>query len=145
MLKILFIGLFIPFILLADSSFYTIKLAIYKNLPNLQKNISKLSPSLHRTIQIQQVGNVYKAFVHPTKNKMHLTQTLSSYKKVFRDAFITSIKPSEVSHVVKTNQVKKVSTQKIKNRALSFYDKIKQHTLYLCSGGDGKSEMKFLI
>jgi hypothetical protein len=137
MLKIIFIGLFIPFILLADNPFYTIKLAVYKNLPNLQKNISKLSPSLHRTIQIQQVGNVYKAFVHPTKDKVHLTQTLSSYKKVFRDAFITSIKASEVSHVVKTN--------KIKNRTLSFYDKIKQHTLYLCSGGDGKSNLKFLI
>ena len=145
MLKILFIGLFIPVILLADSSFYTIKLAVYKNLPSLQKNISKLSPSLHNTVQIQHLGNVYKAFVHPSKNKVHLAKTLSSYKKIFHDAFITSIKPSKVSQVLKTNQVKKVSTPTIKNKSLSFYDKIKQHTLYLCSGGDGKSKMKFLI
>jgi len=139
MLKVLFFSLFIPFILLADSSFYTIKLAVYKSLPNLQKNISKLSPSLHSTVQIQHIGNVYKASVYPTTNKVYLRKTLSSYKKVFQDAFITSTKAPKI------NQIKKLSTQRTKNKALSFYDKIKQHTLYLCSGGDGKSKMKFLI
>jgi hypothetical protein len=130
---------------MGNSSFYTIKIAVYKNLPNLQKNISRLMPSLQKTVHIQHIGNLYKASTLATQNRSTLKRTLPFYRKVFKDAFLTTANPSTDSLSSSTLKNKDTLPKVSSKKPLSFYDKIKQRTLYLCSGKHTKKTHKFLI
>jgi len=150
MFKILYILLLIPFFAIGNSSFYTIKLAVYKDFSGLQENISRLAPSLQKNIQIRHVGNLYKASTFSTKDRFSLHKILPSYRRVFADAFITVAKPSST---VSSSPVSVSAVPKVKNtfskapqrKSLSFHDRIQQHTLYLCSQRRKKKTYPFLI
>lgn len=74
--------------LAADS--YVVRIAVYKNADLLQKELNKLSPSLRKTILVQKRGETHVAHSLPTENKSTLQELLPSYRKVFRDAFISN-------------------------------------------------------
>ncbi len=141
----IFLIMILPFLAIANTQFYTIKLAAYKSLPNLQKNILKLSPSLQNSITIDKVGLTHKAFVKPTTDKAYLNKILPNYKKIFTDAFITTInKPS--NKVIQTEDKKPKERVIIKEKSeSSFYDKIQQKELYLCSHGKSSGGKKLLF
>jgi len=145
MFKFLFFILIFSFVAMADNAYFTIKLAVYKSLPNLQKAVSKLHPSLHKVVHITKVGNVYKASVQPTQNKARLAKNLPFYRKIFHDAFISTAKQTNPKPESSSQSIKKKPSPLPKTKPLSFYQKIHGQTLYLCSGGDGRSSMKFLI
>jgi len=74
------------------SDFYTVNIAVYKNVKTLNKKLDKLPPALRNTIQIEKRGELHRATTLPTKNKETLQKLLSSYQKVFKDAFIAPVK-----------------------------------------------------
>lgn len=107
MFKILFFS--ILFSLFAQAQFYTIKLAMYKNLPNLQKEIAKLKHAQRKQVKLSRSGKFHRAFVKPTANRARLQKDLSAYRKVFSDAFITTTK---LSKSVRTKNKKKTLAKK---------------------------------
>ncbi len=107
MFKILFFS--ILFSLFAQAQLYTIKLAMYQNLPNLKKEIAKLKQTQRSQVKLTKSGKFYKAFVKATTNRARLQKELSAYKKVFSDAFITTTKPSKS---VRTKSKKKTLAKK---------------------------------
>jgi len=134
MLKKLTYLLFFSLFSFANAEFYTIKLAVYKNLSTLKKEIKKLSPQLQKHVNIVQVGELYKASIDPKNNRKSLHPLLPAYKKVFADAFITGVKQTNVK---KDKKIIPMYT------GTSLYSKIKNRTLYLCS--EGKNKNKVLI
>jgi hypothetical protein len=120
--KVIFI-LLIPFISFASTQYHTIKLAVYKDLSTLKKEIAALTPNLQRQIEIKQISSLYKASVIPTESKNNLKKVLPLYRKVFQDAFIAKVAVTQVTKTITKKRIQPVS----------FYDKIKNRTLYLCT------------
>jgi hypothetical protein len=120
--KVIFI-LLIPFISFASTQYHTIKLAVYKDLSTLKKEIAALTPNLQRQIEIKQISSLYKASVIPTESKNNLKKVLPLYRKVFQDAFIAKVAVTQVTKTITKKRIQPVS----------LYDKIKNRTLYLCT------------
>jgi hypothetical protein len=134
MLKKLTYLLFFSLFSFVHAELYTIKLAVYKDLSTLKQEIKKLSPQLQKHINIVHIGELYKASMHPKNNKKALQPFLPLYRKVFPDAFISSVKQSSIK---KDKKIIPTSTGTLLDA------KIKNHTLYLCS--EGKNKDKVLI
>lgn len=107
MLKILFFSM--TFSLFAQAQLYTIKLASYGNLHNLKKEIAKLNYKDRHQVKITKIGRRHNALVKPSKNKRVLEKKLSTYRRVFSDAFISTVKPSKHT---RSKSRKKPSTKK---------------------------------
>ncbi len=145
MFKKIILTLLIPFFSFANSSYHTIKLAVYKDLSTLKKEISTLPPKLQQTIQIKQINGLYKASVTPTTNKKALKKVLSRYRKVFHDAFIATASAPQATKTIIKNKTN-TSLQKTKNiNTASFYNKIKNRTFYLCTYGKTTNWKKVLL
>ena len=142
--KIIFIFI-LPLISFANTQYYTIKLAVYRDFTTLKKEIATLKPKLQQEIEIKKINSLYKASVLPTKNRTHLKRILPLYQKVFHDAFIakeitTQVKKTPTNHSIQH------TTQKTKTiQPVSFYNKIKNRTLYLCTYGKTTGWKKVLF
>jgi hypothetical protein len=142
--KVIFI-LLVPFISFANTQYHTIKLAIYRDLSTLKKEIPTLSPKLQRQKEIRQINSLYKASVIPTKSKNSLKKVLPLYRKVFHDAFIARVTVTQATKTI-TKTTTQHTTQKTKTiQPVSFYDKIKNRTLYLCTYGKTTGWKKILF
>jgi hypothetical protein len=143
--KILFL-LLLPFFCFANTPYHTIKLAVYRDLPTLQKEIGTLSPKLQQQVKIEQINGLYKASVIPRENKKALQEILPHYKKVFHDAFITTASAPKITKTIVKNNPKSPTIQKTKPiQPTSFYNKIKNRTLYLCTYGKTTNWKKILF
>ncbi len=141
---------------LQGATFFTVKIAVYNKPKLLQYELNKLSPYLKKTIQIRQRGKSYIATSFPTQDKKILQKLLPSYRKVFSDAFISIYKPPKGSLAIIEKNIFNLKEKKtkisspIKKRNIpldksSFYDKIKQKTLYLCTDGKAAERGKLFI
>jgi len=89
--------------LLADTSYYTVRLGVYQNQQNLEKMVEKFTPALQQTVIFYPKGSVTVASTLPTTNKDTLTKLLPAYRKIFNDAYILSVKPGELPIQKKKN------------------------------------------
>jgi len=68
---------------------YTVRLAVYKHASKLQKAIAQYPPALKGTVKTYtRKGHTY-AYTLPTQDKATLKKLLPSYRKVFKDAYIS--------------------------------------------------------
>ena len=67
----------------------SIKLGSYKNKDALLRQIDRLQPSLKNRIKVFKVNALHKAYALPYATKQEALQSLTEYKKVFADAYIT--------------------------------------------------------
>lgn len=138
------------------ASLYTVNLAVYKNSKSLHKKLNTFPPALRKTVTVRQKGELSIAYTLPTKNTRYLEKLLPSYQKVFSDAFISVAKhhnevitkTQETFPAIKQVEMKVTPHTIIKKEIpeeISFYDKIKQKTLYLCVYSKASKGQKFLI
>ena len=73
---------------LFSTSHYTVRLAVFKNSKQLQRNIDKYPDALKSTVKTYRKRGFTYAYTIPTKDKKTLKKLLPAYKKVFRDAYI---------------------------------------------------------
>ncbi|WP_373031977.1 hypothetical protein [Sulfurovum sp.] len=90
---------------------YTVRIAVYNNVDSLQEKLSKLSPELRKTVEIQQRGEQHVACSAHTDNKETLEKLLPFYQKVFPDAFISAYQTTE-ANTTQMNTVKKAEENK---------------------------------
>ena len=69
---------------------YTIRLAAYTDASKLTQALNAYPPALRKTIRTYKKGRFTYAHTIPTDDKRTLKTLLSSYKKVFKDAYIIS-------------------------------------------------------
>jgi hypothetical protein len=87
MLRIFFI-ISLPTSFLFTASHYTVRLAVFKNSKQLQKNIDKYPEALKSTVKTYRKRDFTYAYTVPTTDKKTLKKLLPSYRKVFKDAYI---------------------------------------------------------
>jgi len=147
MLKKIILALLFPLLSFANTHYYTIKLAVYKDINGLKQEISTLPKTLQQYIQIKHIDNVYKASVKPTEDHTFLKRVLPSYQKVFHDAFISGVNTSTIGNKKERMIVKKTAPFPKSNAVhiTSFYDKLKNKTLYLCTYGKTTGWKKILF
>ena len=75
-----------------EPTFYTVKIAIYKNLDTLTNKLQKLPPALRSTVQVRKDGELYRASTIPTTDEKTLTMLLPAYKLIFSDAHVAPLK-----------------------------------------------------
>ncbi len=135
---------------------YVVRIAVYKNVDSLQKELNKLSPALKKTIEIQKRGEQHVACSIHTNDKTKLQKLLPSYKKVFPDAFISTYQAVKISPIKVKKELPRIIqkkdyptySRKIINptkKNISFYDRIHQKTLYLCAYGEETWSPNILI
>jgi len=67
---------------------YTVRLAVYKHVNLLQKEIKQYPPALKQTIKTYTKKGYTYAYTLPTQDKATLKKLLPAYKQVFKDAYI---------------------------------------------------------
>jgi len=72
------------------STNYTIRLAAYKDTAKLTEALNAYPPALKKTVRTYRKGKFTYAHTIPTNDKATLKVLLSSYRKVFKDAYIIS-------------------------------------------------------
>lgn len=107
MFRILAVFAALSIYLLADSSYYTVRLGVYQNHQSLKEMTSKFTPALRNTVMFYQKDSVTVACTLPTPNKNTLIRLLPAYRKVFKDAYIRGVKPGELP-VQKKKNLKKI-------------------------------------
>ena len=58
---------------------YSIRIAVYKNIDALERELNKLSPVLRKNVEIQKRGEQHVAYSAHTDNKEKLEKLLPSY------------------------------------------------------------------
>ncbi len=71
--------------------FYTVNLAIYKNLNTLKNKLQKLPLALRNTVEVRKDGELYRATTMYTTDKKVLNTLLPAYKIVFSDAHVAAV------------------------------------------------------
>jgi hypothetical protein len=87
MLRTLFIVSVLSSFLFSATN-YTVRLAVFKNTKQLQKNIDKYPSALKNTVKTYRKRGFTYAYTVPTKDKKTLKKLLPAYRKVFSDAYI---------------------------------------------------------
>jgi len=87
MLRTLLVFTLLSSILFASSN-YIIRLAVYKNSKELNKELEAYPQALKKTIKTYKKGKLTYAYTIPTQDKATLKKLLPAYKKVFKDAYI---------------------------------------------------------
>ena len=123
------------------TSFYTVNIAVYKDKVLLNEKLKKLPPQLRKTIKIDKINGLHKVKTLPKKDKKALTKLLPAYKKVFKDAFISTIKQPNILQKPAKTPIKIESHKK----TISLQDLIHQKTFYLSSKKETTKEKQYLM
>jgi hypothetical protein len=89
MLRILFLPLLFSSFLIS-SPLFTVRLGVFSidNEIGLSKAIDRFPPALRKTVRTHKTDKFIYAYTIPTENKKPLKKLLTSYRKVFSDAYI---------------------------------------------------------
>ncbi len=121
-------------------SFYTVNLAIYKEIKEINQTLSNFSPALRDTIVIEKDKHIYRVRTVLTKKRSLLTTLLPHYKKVFPHAsIVTTFFPRRPTHS------KHASTEKSAKDEENFYALLKDKTFYLAPVLRSSKDKKYLI
>lgn len=93
--------------LLADPSYYTVRLGVYQNEQSLTEMVEKFTPALKNTVMFYEKDALTVACTLPTTDKNTLAKLLPAYRKIFDDAYIRAVKANELP-VQKKKNLKKI-------------------------------------
>lgn len=126
---------------------YQIKIAVYKDHANLMTYISKIPEADYRkNILIEEKNHLYYVTSSLYENESAVNKALSTYKKVFPDAFIVEVEQKSI--VPTSKEVVAQTPEVIENESVTSFDAknlLENRTVYLCNKDGSKSAKKQVV